>query len=66
MYILCMKEQGNRSMRLLWVLVFVALGFLFQCGKSDDSSKDVDPPPTNVKLSASVVSYLIKVSICDE
>ncbi len=49
-------------MRLLWVLVFVALGFLFQCGKDDDSSKDdpakdVDPPPTNVKLSASEVTF---------
>ncbi len=39
-------------MRLLWVLVFVALVFLFQCGKSDD-----DPPPTNVKLSASEVTF---------
>ncbi len=36
-------------MRLLWVLVFVALGFLFQCGKDD--------PPTNVKLSASEVTF---------
>ncbi len=44
-------------MRLLWVLVFVALGFLFQCGKNNDSVKDVDPPPTNVKLSTSEVTF---------
>ncbi len=44
-------------MRLLWILAFVALGFLFQCGKSDDSSKDVDPPPTNVKLSTSEITF---------
>ncbi len=44
-------------MRLLWVLAFVALVFLFQCGKSDDSSKDVDPPPTNVKLSTSEITF---------
>ncbi len=49
-------------MRLLWVLAFVALGFLFQCGKSDDSVKDGDiakddDPPTNVKLSASEVTF---------
>ncbi len=29
--LLCIKEQGNRSMRSLWVLAFVALSFLFQC-----------------------------------
>ncbi len=45
-------QSFNHSIRLLWVLVFVALVFLFQCGKSDD-----DPPPTNVKLSASEVTF---------
>ncbi len=38
-------------MRLLWVLVFVALGFLFQCGKNNDSS------PANVKLSTPEVTF---------
>ncbi len=39
------------------ILLIFALGFLFQCGKSDDSSKDVDPPPTNVKLSTSEITF---------
>ncbi len=49
-------------MRLLWVLVFVILGFLFQCGKSDDSSKDDsakdgDPPPAILKLSTPDITF---------
>ena len=32
------RQSFNRSMRLLWVLVFVALGFLFQCNNNNAPS----------------------------
>ncbi len=38
-------------------MVFVALGFLFQCGKSDDSAKDVDPPLVTLKFSAPGITF---------
>ncbi len=44
-------------MRLLWVLAFVALGFLFQCGKDDDPAKDVDPPLAILKLSTPEITF---------
>ncbi len=44
-------------MRLLWVLAFVVLGFLFQCGKDDDPAKDVDPPLAILKLSTPEITF---------
>ncbi len=51
------RMNGVFNKMVRGILLIFALSFLFQCGKSDDSAKDVDPPLVTLKFSAPEVTF---------